>query len=87
MTNDPAKDVDLIYKAANFADGWLKLGDAPLGVPGLVWSPSTPTRSDLVGNVYAYGDGTREASSAMATGVNFTHWHALPAPPVVKEET
>jgi hypothetical protein len=69
-----------------FAQGWLKLADAPLGVVGSVWSPDMPDRNDLQGSVYEYSDGGRGVSS-VNRGSTFTHWHALPAPPAIKEET
>lgn len=73
-----------LIQALYLGSDWVELKDAPLGVFGLVWSPSFPDRTDLRGTVHAYDDGERFASSPDATGDSFTHYHPLPIPPSVK---
>lgn len=67
-------------------DGWLTLDQAPLKEFGSVWSPKIPDRLDIQGSVYAYDDGSREVSAAMAHGMTFTHWAPFRPAPTVKGE-
>lgn len=72
--------------APTVPEGWLTLDQAPLNETGSVWSPKMPDRLDMQGMVYAYNDGSREVSAAMAQGATFTHWAPFRPAPTVKGE-
>lgn len=61
---------------------WVLLADAPSNVVGLLWGPALRDRTDMTGLVRHYADGEALASCAQSSTIQFTHWHALPPPPV-----
>ena len=64
--------------------GWLDIDDAPINVPGHVWSPAYPERTDLQGTIYEFNvDGKleRHVTGNGNTGMTFTKWHPFPEPP------
>lgn len=60
--------------------GWVLVKDAPLGVLGHLWHMGLMDRTDALGSVYEYDDGSRGFSSSFH-GHEFTHWHPLPEVP------
>lgn len=60
---------------------WYNLAEAPLGRTGVLFSPSSPDRNDILGSVFEYHDGERSGTSAHAHGCTFTKWHPLPEIP------